>query len=67
MLLLMYLHWFKSAAGSGVIWTEQAEVEAECWALYARYKEEAWMRPFNKNFVSFPFLVNVFVYINSFV
>ena len=30
-----YLHWFKSAAGSGVTWAEQAEVEAECWALYA--------------------------------
>ena len=33
------------------------EVEVECWALYAQFKEEAWIRPFNKNFVSFPFLL----------
>ena len=36
---------------------EQAEVEAECQTLYAQYKEEAWIRPFNKNFVSFFFLL----------
>ena len=55
LLLLMYLHLFESAAGSGVVWAEQAEVEAECRALYAQYKEEAWIRPFDKNFVSFFF------------
>ena len=44
-------------AGSGVEWKEQVEVEAECWALYAKYKEELWMRPFDKNFVSFFFLL----------
>ena len=60
-LLLMYLHWFKSAAGSGVVWAEQVEVEAECWALYALYKEEAWIRPFNKNFVSSFLLTSSFV------
>ena len=54
-LLLMYLYWFESAAGSGVVWAEQAEVEVECRALYARYKGEAWIRPFDKNFVSFVF------------
>ena len=48
-----YLHWFEGAASSGVEWKEQAAVEAECRALYARYKEEAWIRPFDKNFVSF--------------
>ena len=52
-LLLTYLHWFESVAGSGVVWAEQVEVEAECWALYAQFKEEAWIRPFDKNFVSF--------------
>ena len=57
LLLLMYLHWFKLAAGSRVMWAEQAEVKVECRALYARYKEEPWMRPFNKNFVSFFFLL----------
>ena len=51
-LLSTYLHWFESAAGSGVVWAEQAEVEAECRALYARYEEEAWIRPFDKNFIS---------------
>ena len=67
LLLLTYLHWFESVAGSRVTWAEQVEVEAECQALYAQYKEEAWIRPFNKNFISFPFLINVFVCINSFV
>ena len=51
LLLSTYLHWFELAAGSGVVWAEQAEVEAECWALYAQFREEAWIRPFNKNFV----------------
>ena len=44
-------------AGSGVVWKEQAVVEAECWALYAQYKNEAWIRPFDKNFISFPFFL----------
>ena len=66
-LSLTYLHWFELAVGSGVVWAEQAEVEVECWALYAQYKEEAWKRPFDKNFVSFPFLVNIFVCINGFL
>ena len=66
-LLLTYLHWFKSAAGSSVVWVEQAEVEVECWALYARYKEEAWIRPFDKNFVSFFFLLTpLFVLMSPF-
>ena len=39
--LLTYLHWFELVAKSKVTWVEQAEVEAECQALYAQYKEEA--------------------------
>ena len=67
-LLLMHLHWFKSVASSRVTWTKQAEAEAECQALYARYKEEAWIKPFDKNFVSFfLLLVNIFVCTNGFV
>ena len=62
-----YLHWFESAAGSGVVWAEQAEVEAECRALYAQYKEEAWIRPFDKNFVSvFLLLTSSFMLATSF-
>ena len=34
-MMATYLHWFESAAGSGVTWAEQTEMEAECWALYA--------------------------------
>ena len=56
-IMLTYLHWFKLVASSRVKWKEQAEVEAECRALYAKYKEELWMRPFDKNFVSFLFLL----------
>ena len=44
-------------AGSRVTWAERVEVKAECLALYAQYKEEAWIRPFDKNFVSFFFLL----------
>ena len=55
LLLLTYLHWFELAARSRVTWAEQAEVEVECQALYAQYKEEAWIRPFDKNFISFFF------------
>ena len=54
-LLSTYLHWFELVASSRVEWKEQAAVEAECRALYAQYKNEAWIRPFNKNFVSFFF------------
>ena len=60
-ILLTYLHWFELAAGSGVVWVEQAEVEAECWALYAQFREEAWIRPFDKNFVSSFLLTSLFV------
>ena len=68
LLLSTYLYWFESAAGSRVTWVEQAEVEAECWALYAQYKEEPWMRPFNKNFVRFSFflLTSLFVLTSPF-
>ena len=62
-----YLYWFEGMAGSGVEWKEQVAVEAECWALYAQYKKEAWIRPFDKNFVSPPFLINVFICANGFV
>ena len=60
LLLSMYLHWFELAVGSGVVWVEQAEVEAECRALYAQFKEEAWIRPFDKNFVSFSIFLLTF-------
>ena len=65
-LMSTYCHWFNGMAASGVVWEEQVAVEAECWALYAQYKEEAWIRPFDKNFVSFLFFfVNIFVCTNA--